>query len=123
VLAVKARTIDRRTLWKSPLFGALLAMTWPKSAASAVRHSVAPAAARSLRVSARLVSEVARTFFDYVVPNEDAERIARSANSTVGAWRNIAALNLAPVDPFFSYSALLAEAELLAEGQTDREKR
>lgn len=97
-------------------------MTFPGVAAPAVRNSVS-AAARSLEISARLVGQVARSFFNYTLPSENAEHVARSANATLSAWRSIAALNLAPVDPNFSYPALLAEAEQLAEEATDHEKR
>lgn len=114
-LSCKVPTIDRRALWKSSLFGALLATRCQPSSASAVQRSLGSVASHSILLTARLAREVARVFFGFSLPTEDLERIAHSANGTLGAWRTIAALDLAPIDPPFSYPALLAEAEQLTD--------
>lgn len=74
-------------------------------------------ARRVAGLSARLVSRWTGVIFLYPVPHLDAERIARSADSTLAEWRKIAARHSPASDPPFVYSVLVAEARRLANAK------
>ncbi len=70
-------------------------------------------------LTAETVMRVAREFFDYPINEESAAAVARVAGAMLVDARRLSALGLEGVDPPFSYTTMLAEAERLRRDPAD----
>lgn len=69
------------------------------------------------QLTAETAQRIAREMYGYELSHRDADRMARVAGAMFTLSHHLADLDLAGLEPPFSYSVLAAEAEFLAKGR------